>query len=252
MIARTHKLHRTARLVTLPTRPEPLEVDLAETAFIVVDMQHAYLSKGGYLDLVGFDVSRSPRVIAAVRKLIDAARAAEVLIIYLQNGFDPELKEAGPETSPVYHKSNPLKFMRANPAHRGKLITKGAWDFGIVEELTPRPEDVVVTKARYSGFAGTNLESLLRARCIRNILVAGVNTNVCVDSTIRDAYHREFFAVMVADATLEAGDRTVFDATVFNIEKFLGWVARTDEVQACLEGAAQPIAVAGTATSVRR
>ena len=75
--------------------------------------------------------------------------------------------------------------MRANPGYNGKLITKGSWDFEIVDELRPQAADVVVTKARYSGFAGTNLETVLRARCIRNVLVAGVNTNVCVESTIR-------------------------------------------------------------------
>jgi ureidoacrylate peracid hydrolase len=234
MVAKSSNPQDDSRIVTLPARPESLELDLSETALIVVDMQHAYLSKGGYLDLVGFDVSDSARVIGAVRTVIDAAREAGILIVYLQNGFDPDQKEAGPATSPVYHKSNPLKFMRANPSYRGKLITKGAWDFGFVEELTPRPADIVVTKARYSGFAGTNLETILRARCIRNILVVGVNTNVCVESTIRDAYHREFFAVMVADATLQAGDQTIFDATVFNIEKFLGWVTTTGELQSCL------------------
>ncbi|MDC7785601.1 cysteine hydrolase [Rhodoplanes sp. TEM] len=226
-----------ARTVVLPTTPEPLEIDLVETALIVVDMQHAYLSKGGYLDLVGFDVSGSAPVIEAVRKTIGAARKAGVQIVYLQNGFDPELKEAGPASSPVYHKSNPLKFMRANPSHRGRLITKGAWDFGIVEELAPQPSDIVVTKARYSGFAGTNLEMVLRARAIRNLVVVGVNTNVCVESTIRDAYHREFFAVMVKDATLQAGDPSIFEATVFNVERFLGWVTTTDAVCGALAGA---------------
>lgn len=226
-----------ARTVVLPTTPEPLEIDLVETALIVVDMQHAYLSKGGYLDLVGFDVSGSTAVIEATARTIAAVRKAGVQIVYLQNGFDPELKEAGPASSPVYHKSNPLKFMRANPSHRGRLITKGAWDFGIVDELTPAPSDIVVTKARYSGFAGTNLETVLRARAIRNLLVVGVNTNVCVESTIRDAYHREFFAVMVKDATLQAGDPGIFDATVFNVEKFLGWVTTTEALCDALAGA---------------
>jgi ureidoacrylate peracid hydrolase len=230
MSTQSAAVRAASRLVTLPTRPDPLEIDLSETALIVVDMQHAYLSKGGYLDLIGFDVSESPRVIAAVKSVINAARKAGILVVYLQNGFDPEQNDAGPATSPVYHKSNALKFMRANPGHRGKLITKGSWDFELVDELRPQPEDIVVTKARYSGFAGTNLESVLRTRCIRNVLVAGVNTNVCVESTIRDAYHREFFAVMVADATVQAGDRTIFDATVFNIEKFLGWVTSTGEL----------------------
>jgi ureidoacrylate peracid hydrolase len=225
--------------VNIPARPEPIEVDLAETALIVIDMQHAYLSKGGYLDLVGFDVSDSPRVIRAVRSVIDAVRAAGVTIIYMQNGFDPDQKEAGPSTAPVYHKSNPLKFMRANPDHRGKLITKGAWDYGFVEEIEPQSDDIVIHKSRYSSFAGTNLECVLRARRICNLVVVGVNTNVCVESTIRDAYHREFFSIMVADATLQAGGQHIFDATVFNVERFLGWVSSTDEICEALRVASE-------------
>jgi ureidoacrylate peracid hydrolase len=227
------------RTVTIPARPEPIEVDLAETALIVIDMQNAYLSKGGYLDLVGFDVSESPRVIAAVRTVIDSARAAGVTIIYMQNGFDPEQKEAGPATAPVYHKSNPLKYMRANPGHRGKLITKGTWDYAFVEELAPQPDDIVIHKSRYSSFAGTNLENVLRGRRLSNLLLVGVNTNVCVESTVRDAYHREFFPIMIADATLQAGDQHIFDATVFNVERFLGWVTSTKEICQALDASAK-------------
>lgn len=223
--------------ITINARPEPIEMDPAETALIVIDMQNAYLSKGGYLDLVGFDVSGSPQVIQAVRKVVDSARAAGLTIIYMQNGFDPEQKEAGPASAPVYHKSNPLKFMRANPGH--KLITKGTWDYEFVDDLKPHADDIVIHKSRYSSFAGTNLENTLRGRRISHLLVAGVNTNVCVESTIRDAYHKEFFSIMVADATLQAGDQSIFDATVFNIERFLGWVSSTADVCTALETVAE-------------
>jgi ureidoacrylate peracid hydrolase len=217
-----------SRTAVIAARPEPLEVDISETALIVIDMQNAYLSKGGYLDLVGFDVSESPRVVAAVRKVIDSARAAGVTIIYMQNGFDPDKKEAGPATAPVYHKSNPLKYMRANPGKQ--LITKGTWDYALVDALKPHPDDIVIHKSLYSAFAGTNLENVLRGRRLSNLLVTGVNTNVCVESTIRDAYHRQFFPIMVADATLQAGAQHIFDATVFNVERFLGWVTSSDDL----------------------
>lgn len=226
--------HRTkGPVITIAARPEQIEVDPAETALVVIDMQNAYLSKGGYLDLVGFDVSEAPRVIQTVRQVVDSARAAGLTIIYMQNGFDPEQKEAGPASAPVYHKSNPLKFMRANPGH--KLITKGTWDYDFVEELTPQASDIVIHKSRYSAFAGTNLENVLRGRRISHLVVVGVNTNVCVESTIRDAYHKEFFPIMVADATLQAGDRSIFDATVFNVERFLGWVSSSADVCAAFD-----------------
>jgi ureidoacrylate peracid hydrolase len=148
------------------------------------------------------------------------------------------LAEAGPPTSPMWHKSNPLKYMRAHPG--SQLLIRGTWDHAIVDELKPLPHEPVVHKPRYSAFAGTNLEMLLRAHGITTLVFVGVNTNVCVETAVRDAFHREFFAVMVADATLQAGSQAVFDVSVFNIEKFFGWTTSTDEMVALLDGLATP------------
>ncbi len=212
------------RTVTLPSRPEPLTVAIDETALIVVDMQNAYCSPGGYMDTVGFDVSGAAPVIAETRRLIDACKAAGICVIYLQNGFEPDQRDVGGPTAPVWHKSNALRHMRQNPEWAGKLITKGTWDYAIVDALTPAAGDIVVPKSRYSGFAGTNLEQILAARRIRTVLVAGVATNVCVESTIRDAYHREYFPVMVSDATMAAGGDPAQAATEFNVLRFFGWL----------------------------
>ncbi len=216
--------------VVIAAAPEPLAIAPATTALVVVDMQNAYLSPGGYLDKVGFDISASPPVIAAAARVLAAARACGLFVVHLQNGFSAEQIEAGGPTAPVYYKSNALKHMRAHPQTRGTLITHGTWDHAIVGALTPLPGEAVVPKARYSGFAGTPLEPLLRGRGITTLLLVGVNTNVCVESTLRDAYHREFFALMVPDATLQAGPPHIFAASVFNVERFLGWTASTDAV----------------------
>ncbi|MBJ3778258.1 cysteine hydrolase family protein [Acuticoccus mangrovi] len=221
--------------IVIDALPEPIAISLATTALVIVDMQNAYLSKGGYLDHVGFDVSGSPPVIEKTAELLAAARAKGLKTIFLQNGFSPDQAEAGGPTSPVWYKSNALKYMRAHPEMRGKLITYDTWDFEIVEPLAPRPGEPVIRKARYSGFAGTNLEQMLRASGVTTLLLAGVNTNVCVESTLRDAYHREFFAVMVPDATLQAGSDAIYDASVFNTRSFLGWTADTAAVVAALE-----------------
>jgi ureidoacrylate peracid hydrolase len=129
--------------------------------------------------------------------------------------------------------------MRANEAYAGKLITHGTWDHEIVPELTPEPGDILVPKARYSGFAGTNLEQILAARRIRTVLVCGVATNVCVESTIRDAYHREFFPVMVTDATMAAGPGAQA-ATEFNVQAFFGWLTTGAELRAALMANERP------------
>ncbi|MFC7688348.1 cysteine hydrolase family protein [Paeniroseomonas aquatica] len=125
--------------------------------------------------------------------------------------------------------------MRANEAYAGKLITHGTWDHAIVDGLAPQPGDLLVPKARYSGFAGTGLEQLLAARRVRTVLVAGVATNVCVESTIRDAYHREFFPVMITDATMAAGPGAQ-EATEFNVQAFFGWLTTGAELRAALLG----------------
>lgn len=221
------------RTVTLPARPEPLTVTVEETALIIVDMQNAYCSKGGYLDLVGFDVSGAAPVIAEAALIVAACRDAGIPVIYLQNGFAPDQREVGGPGAPVWHKSNALKFMRANEAYAGKLITHGTWDHAIVSELTPEADDILVPKSRYSGFAGTALEQILQARRIRTLLVCGVATNVCVESTIRDAYHREFFPVMLTDATMAAGPGAQA-ATEFNVATFFGWLSSGAELRAAL------------------
>ncbi len=160
-------------------------------------------------------------------------RSAGIPVIYLQNGFSEDQQEVGGPAAPVWHKSNALRFMRANKAYAGKLITHGTWDHAIVDPLTPQPGDIVVPKSRYSGFAGTGLEQILASRRIRTVLVAGVATNVCVESTIRDAYHREFFPVMVTDATMAAGLGAQV-ATEFNGESFFGWLTTGAELRAAL------------------
>jgi ureidoacrylate peracid hydrolase len=227
-------LSHAADAVTITAEPESLTIGLATTALVVVDMQNAYLSKSGYLDRVGFDVSASAPVIDKAAAVLAAARGAGMFVIHLQNGFDALQTEAGGPTSPVWHKSNALKYMRVNPGERGKLITHGTWDHDFVEPMRPVAGEAVIAKARYSGFAGTHLEQLLRAHGITTIVLVGVNTNVCVEATLRDAYHREFFALMIPDATLQAGSNSIFEATVFNVTRFFGWVTSSERMIAAL------------------
>ena len=101
------------RVVTLPARPEPLRVSVEETAIVVIDMQNAYASQGGYVDLAGFDISGAAGTIGQIAKVLETGRQSGVLIVYLQNGWDPDYVEAGGPGSPNWHKSNALKTMRA-------------------------------------------------------------------------------------------------------------------------------------------
>jgi ureidoacrylate peracid hydrolase len=218
-------MRQSAQSITLPARPEPIAVDPATTAVVVIDMQNAYASKGGYLDLAGFDISGAPAVIRNIQGVLETARAAGVPVIYFQNGWDPDYVEAGGEGSPNWHKSNALKTMRERPDLAGKLLARGGWDYELVDELKPQPGDIVLSKTRYSGFFNSQLDSVLRSRGIRTIVFVGIATNVCVESTLRDGFMLEYFGVVLEDATHQAGPDFLQQAALYNIEKFFGWVS---------------------------
>jgi len=213
----------------LPARPEALSLKASETALIVIDMQNAYSTAGGYLDLAGFDVSSTGPVIASIQKALTAARAAGIQVIFFQNGWDSDYIEAGGPGSPNWHKSNALKTMRKRPELQGTLLAKGGWDYQLVDELQPQPGDIVLPKTRYSGFFNTNFDSVLRSRGIRNLVFTGIATNVCVESTLRDGFFLEYFGVVLADATHQAGPAFAQEAALFNIETFFGWVSSVDD-----------------------
>jgi ureidoacrylate peracid hydrolase len=216
------------RHVDIKAEPENLSIRASETALVVVDMQNAYSTPGGYLDLAGFDISTTGPVIEKIKIAIAAARQAGILVVFFQNGWDPAYTEAGGPGSPNWHKSNALKTMRARPELEGKLLAKGGWDYALVDELTPQPGDLVIPKTRYSGFYNTNFDSLLRSRGIRNLVFTGIATNVCVESTLRDGFFLEYFGIVLADATHQAGPASAQEAALFNIKTFFGWVSTVD------------------------
>ena len=218
-------------MITLPARPESLTFAPQQSALIVVDMQNAYASQGGYLDLAGFDVSATRPVIDNINVAVAAARAAGMLIIWFQNGWDDQYVEAGGPGSPNFHKSNALKTMRKNPELQGKLLAKGGWDYQLVDQLKPQPGDIVLPKPRYSGFFNTALDSILRSRGIRHLIFTGI-------ATLRDGFFLEYFGIVLEDATHQAGPAFAQQAALFNIETFFGWVSDVASFCTALEPAA--------------
>jgi len=214
----------------LNARPEPVEIDLGRTAVVVVDMQNGFASKGGMLDIAGVDISGAPAVVQSIGKVVAAARGAGIPIVYLQMGFKPDLSNSGGPESPNWHKELALRLMNCRPELKGKLLVEGTWDFAIVDELAPQPGDLVIVKTRYSGFARTTFDSELRARGIRYLLFTGIATNVCVESTLRDAFFLDYWPILIADAAMAAGSPAMHDATVFNVESFFGWTVTGEEL----------------------
>jgi len=216
-------------MIQLNSRPEPIEVDLAKSAVVVVDMQNAFASKKGMLDIAGVDISGAPAVIRSIAGVLEAARRASVPIVYLQMGFKPDLSNSGGPSAPNWHKELALRLMACRPELKGKLLTEGTWDFAIVDELKPQPEDLVVVKSRYSGFANTSLYVELKAGGIRYLFFTLIVTNVCVETTLRHAFVLDYWPILIADTVMAAGPPAMQEATLFNVETYFGWTIPANE-----------------------
>jgi len=216
---------------TIPARPEPVKLDIERTALIVVDMQNSFCKKGGMMDFFGkLDEVMAKRVIAIDKKVIDACRRTGIKIIYLRMTYGPDLVDAGGPESPNYWKQGGLVAMRKNPELKGKFLTSGTWDWEIVDELTPKSKDIIMNKSRYSGFVNTELDAVLKKHTIKYIVFIGLFTNVCVESTLRDAFFHEYFPVLVSDACGSTGPDYIQKATVWNVTSVFGWVTTTDSL----------------------
>jgi len=206
----------------LNARPEPVDIDFRKSAVVVVDMQNAFASAKGMLDLAGVDITAAAQVVHSIGGVIEAARRESVPVVYLQMGYQPDLSDSGGPTSPNWHKELGIRMMNCQPELRGKLVTVGSWDFEIVDELKPRGGDLVIVKTRYSGFARTPLNEELRKRGIRFLFFTGIATNVCVESTLRDAFFLDYWPILISDAAM-GSQKAMHEATLQNVEAFFGW-----------------------------
>jgi len=221
----------------VPAEPEPIKIDTGRTAIIVVDMQNAFCSKEGMFDVLwGLDQVKVGRVIKADGKVIEAARNTGIKIVYLRMAYRPDLANAGGPESPNYWKEPGLVAMRQHPEWKGKFITIGSWDWEIIDELRPEPADIVIDKNRYSGFSDTELDAVLRTYNIKYLVFLGIATNVCVESTLRDAYFNDYFPILVSDGCGNAGPDSTQEATLWNVVTVFGWVTTSGGLAKTLMG----------------
>ena len=221
-------------MAILTAKPEGIDIEPAQTALVVVDMQNAFAKPGGMLDLADMDISGAAACIETNRQLLDAARSHGVQVVYLQMTYAPDLSNGGGPLSPNYHKEISMVMMRKRPELSGKLLVEGSWDWQIVDELAPRDGDMVIPKIRYSGFCGTGLNNYLRTRNFRYLLFTGIATNVCVESTARDAYFEEYWPIIVEDAVNHAGPDFTRQAMLWNFENIFGWVTTAANIASWL------------------
>ncbi|MBM3529969.1 MAG: cysteine hydrolase [Alphaproteobacteria bacterium] len=189
-----------------------------QAAVVVIDVQNDFCAKGGYYDKTGADISAGAAAVERLVPFIDAARSAGVRVIYARNHYDP-----------VYI-SETQKARLRRVGWDIPYCRQGTWgaDFYRVQ---PRPDEIVVTKHRFDAFYGTDLEIVLRANKVRTLIMTGVATNVCVESTLRSAFFRDF-EVVVIDDCCAARTAKQHEATLDNVRQFFGMVAQADEVEA--------------------
>jgi ureidoacrylate peracid hydrolase len=222
----------------MQARPEPVAIDVARTAVLVIDMQNAFGSPGGMFDKVGVPISGIQAVVAPTRAAVEAARRAGMKIVYLKMGFMPDLSDLGAEDVPHGH------FLLHMGVKDG-VLTRDEWGTDILDELAPGDGDTVLYKTRFSGFYRTELDELLKALGIKHLIVTGCTTSICVESTVRDAFFRDYHCVVLEDCTAEPMgaklSRSNHEATMLLVERIFGSVSTSTDFIDALH-AAEPIA----------
>lgn len=226
---------KDGKYVTIQAEPEPIEIDVLKTAVLVVDMQNAFVHQGGYLDLVGFDISATEKIIKPCQEVVHTARDKGIKVIYLQMGYSPDLSDSGGQDSPLWYKSQGLALLRQHPELKDKLYIYGTWGADIIEELKPQPSDIVIRKQKHDGFIGTNLDIVLGTYGVKYLLFVGTATNICVESTLRHAFSLQYFPILVSDAVSQIGSSTTQEATIFNVRFIFGWVTTSEKLLSAIK-----------------
>ena len=223
-------------IVTLDAKPEPIAIDPAQAAVIVVDMENDFVAKGGMFDRAGADISGAQKAIAPTARVLAAARQVGLKIIYLKMGYHADLSDLGAPDS--VNRTRHLKFgvgqtIRAPDGRESRILIRDTWDTDIVPELKPQGGDIVLYKTRFSGFYRTDLDATLKKLGIKYLIVTGVTTSIRVESTVRDAMFRDYLCVLLRDCMSEPIGhdlpRTNHDASLLNAEALLGWVSDSEQ-----------------------
>jgi len=237
--------------ITLEAQPTVLGIDIGRTGVLVVDMQNDFGAKGGMFDRAGIDISGIQKAMGPTVRVLAAARAAGIKIIYLKMGYRPDLSDLGAPDSVnrIRHLQMGVgEFILAPDGSESRILIRDTWNTDILPELTPQPDDLIVYKSRFSGFYETELDAKLQEMDIRHLIITGCTTSICVESTVRDAMFRDYLCVLLADCMDEpigSGlPRSNHDASLLSTEVLLGWVSKSDQLIQVLEEQIASVAAA--------
>jgi biuret amidohydrolase len=203
------------------------------SALLIIDMQRDFLDPEGYIARTGVDVGGLRAIIPNVRRLLDAARARGMRVIHTREGHRPDLADL-PATKARRAAGAGAPIGSMGPL--GRLLVRGEPGHAIIPELEPLASEPVIDKPGFGAFYATDLEQLLRVAGVRTLIMAGVTTDICVHSTLREAVDRGFECITAGDACA-AGDAAIHGAMLACIEGeggILGRVATTHAIVTAL------------------
>ncbi|MEU4418004.1 cysteine hydrolase family protein [Nocardia salmonicida] len=219
-------------MTEIPADPTPLPFDPATTALVIIDMQRDFLLPGGFGESLGNDVALLRTVIEPLGELLTSARAAGITVIHTREGHLPDLSDCPP-----------AKLRRGTPSQRigdpgrfGRILIRGEYGHDIIDELAPLDGETVIDKPGKGAFYATELAAVLQQNSITTLLVAGVTTEVCVHTTVREANDRGYECLVVADCvgSYFPEFQRVGLAMIAAQGAIFGWVADSADVIAAL------------------
>jgi nicotinamidase-related amidase len=184
--------------------PWPYDGDLRpdNTTLIVIDMQTDFCGKGGYIDLLGYDISLTRACIEPIKQVLTAFRAGGYHIIHTREGHRPDLSDLPANKrwrSRVLQDGGPGQPGIGDPGPCGRVLVRGEPGWDIIEELAPLAGEPIIDKPGKGSFCATDLDMILRQRGIRNIVLTGITTDVCVHTTMREANDRGYECLILGD-----------------------------------------------------
>jgi nicotinamidase-related amidase len=224
----------TAPAITglLTAEPGSIELDWAATALLIIDMQRDFLEPGGFGETLGNDVSQLARAVKPCADVLEAARQAGLLVVHTREGHLPDLSDAPP--AKIERGAPSLRI--GDPGPMGRILIRGEAGHDIIPALYPRGGEVVIDKPGKGAFYATKLGDVLQEDGIQNLLVCGVTTEVCVNTTVREANDRGYRCVVLADCC--ASYFPEFHEMGLNMIKaqggIFGWVSNSTAVLAAI------------------